>query len=171
MVGICGSLHHMSEPERVLREMLRVLRPGGAFVIVEQLRDGQRGSRLTHRRFHEWSEEVLGIARPTFTRSELVALVRALDLSNVRMLDQHDRSNPHEAAKVARYDEFIEEYLETSRDRPDMIERGGRIRASLHAIGINIASWLCVMGTKTSRAPSPVGTPPDPLDPARDLFA
>ena len=148
MVAMSGSMHHLSEPERVLSEMLRVLRPGGAFVILEQLRDGQRGSRLTHRQFHEWSEELLGIARRTYTRAELLELVLSLDLSDMQMVKQHDTSDPREPAKVARYDAFIDEYLGKSAGRPDMIERGLSIRDRLHATGINVASWLSVMGTK-----------------------
>lgn len=154
-VAISGSLHHMSKPERVLREMQRVLRPGGAFILVEQRRDRQRGPQLTHLQFHEWSEELLGITRRTFTRSELVELLRMLDLSNVQVLEQHDDSNPRDTAKVARYAAFIEEYLERSRGRPEMIERGVGIRARLNVIGINITSWLCVMGTKTPLRPGP----------------
>jgi ubiquinone/menaquinone biosynthesis C-methylase UbiE len=154
-VAISGSLHHMSKPERVLREMQRVLRPDGAFIVLEQRRDGQRGPQLTHLQFHEWSEELLGIARRMYTRSELVALLHTLGLSNLQVLEQRDDSNPRDAAKVARYEAFIEDYLEVSRGRPEMIERGVRIRARLHAIGINITSWLCVMGTKTPRRPGP----------------
>lgn len=106
-VAISGSLHHMSKPERVLREMQRVLKPGGAFILLEQRRDQQRGPQLTHLQFHEWSEELLSIARRTFTRSELVELLRTLGLSNLQVVEQHDESDPRDTAKVARYDALI----------------------------------------------------------------
>jgi len=147
-VALGGSLHHVSQPRLVLSEMLRVLAPGGALVIAEQLHDGQRGPSLTHRQFHEWSEQLLSIARPTYTRAELVELLEGLDLPEISVVDQHDRSDPHDAAKVARYDAFIEKYLDKSEGRKALVARGTRIRARLHATGINVASWVSVLGRK-----------------------
>ncbi len=150
-VAIGGSLHHLSETKRALSEMLRVLRTGGSLIIAEQRRDAQHGAQLTHREFHEWSEELLGIPHRTYTRSELVQIIRTLNLADVQMVDQHDGSDAHDEAKVARYDKFIEEYLERSRGRPAMIARGKRIRARLHTTGINVTSWVSVLGTKARR--------------------
>ena len=152
-VAICGSLHHVAEPERVLREMWRVLTPGGRFVVLEQIREGQAGPHLTHLMFHEWSEELLGIARPVYERASLVRLIDGLNLESLAVVEQYDQSDPRDAVRVQRFLAFVDEYLERAGGRKTMTAQGKRIRTRLKRGGIAIASWLCIVGTKPLLAP------------------
>ena len=57
-VTISASLHHLTNIPRVLKEMVRVLKPGGHFMIVEMHRDGPTEATLTSVYLHEWVAEV-----------------------------------------------------------------------------------------------------------------
>ncbi|MGE3844589.1 MAG: class I SAM-dependent methyltransferase [Vicinamibacterales bacterium] len=50
LAGCLRTLHHMSEPERVIEELLRVVRPGGRLLVIDQLAydDVERAEALDH---------------------------------------------------------------------------------------------------------------------------
>lgn len=148
-VAIAGSLHHLADPGRVLAEMRRVLRSGGAFIVFEQSRDHhQTKAELTHIRFHHWTEEILGIARPTYRKSALLDLVGSLGLVNLQAVDERDETDSRDPSRTARFDAMIGEILERARGRSDLVARGQAIRARLHDVAIAIASALFIVGVK-----------------------
>jgi ubiquinone/menaquinone biosynthesis C-methylase UbiE len=57
-VAISASLHHLSHIQRVLDEMVRVLKPGGHFIAAEMHRDGQTEAELTSVYLHQWVAQV-----------------------------------------------------------------------------------------------------------------
>lgn len=149
-VAIAGSLHHLADPGRVLLEMRRVLRRGGSFILGEGLRDRLTRPEVTHRLFHEWSEEIMAIgARRTYRRDEILAAIKTLHLDGVRMVIEPDDGDPLQPAKLSRWDGLVGQYLERAQKRPDLHARGLIIRARLHEVGILIARALWMVGTKT----------------------
>ena len=46
-VSVSNSLHHFEDAQAVLREMVRVLRPGGQLVLAEMYRDGQSETQMS----------------------------------------------------------------------------------------------------------------------------
>lgn len=148
-VAIAGSLHHLADPKLALSEMRRVLRSGGTFIVYEQFRDHQTRAELTHVRFHHWSEEILGVApRPTYRRAELLDLVRSLHLAGLQVLYDRDRSDPRDPIRIARFDAFVDDYLQRAAGQPRLVARGRRIRARLHDVGIAFAGALFALGVK-----------------------
>jgi ubiquinone/menaquinone biosynthesis C-methylase UbiE len=57
-VAISASLRHLSHIQRVLDEMVRVLKPGGHFIAAEMHRDGQTEAELTSVYLHQWVAQV-----------------------------------------------------------------------------------------------------------------
>jgi SAM-dependent methyltransferase len=148
-VAIVGSLHHMAAPMGVLTEMLRVLEPGGAFIVGEQIRDRLTQAEQTHRLFHEWSEEILGVAfRGTYRRAEIIELVEGLGVDGVQAFIERDGSDPMEAKKVARWDRLIAEFVERGNRSATLQARGRAIGERLHEAGIVISPALYVVGWK-----------------------
>ena len=72
----CSMLHHVEEPERLLRECARVLRPGGQLVVVDWCRDF-----LQNRLRHYW----LRLVKPSYVKmyraAEVVELAAPLGLA------------------------------------------------------------------------------------------
>jgi SAM-dependent methyltransferase len=152
-VSVAGSLHHLSEPHEALRQMLRVLRPGGRLIVVEMYRDGQTDAQQTHVMLHHWWASVDRLQgtvhRETYTRAEVVDLVDGLELTGLEMRDYaYLDSDPFEPTQLARQTSSIDHYIEFAAGHPDVIAHGAEIRQRLHDVGFHLATVLVAMGEK-----------------------
>jgi ubiquinone/menaquinone biosynthesis C-methylase UbiE len=82
-VSISYSLHHLSNVDKVMAEMKRVLRPGGTFILQEVCCDGdQTEAQKADKLQHEWGAKIdtlLGITHnKTFARQRILDIVRSL---------------------------------------------------------------------------------------------
>jgi len=155
-VAISNSIHHLADPPAVLDEMLRVLRPGGRFVLAEMYRDGQVPTQLTHVYLHHWwgaVDRAEGIVhRPTFRRTWLVALVTGLGLADLRLSDVRDLSgDPLDPGELAELDGVIDSYRARCAGS-GLVNRGETLRRRLHRIGIHGATALVAVGRRSPAA-------------------
>lgn len=153
-VCISNSLHHLEEPERVLREMMRVLKPGGTFIISEMYCDGdQTPAQHTHILLHHWWAEIDRmqniIHNKTYTRQELINFVQNLDLEQIEIEDVADRSDDPLAAEVfAEIDPIIQRYIERATENETLQKQGEQIREHLHTVGFHNATSLLLLAKK-----------------------
>lgn len=75
-VCISNTLHHLSNMENVLEEMLRVLKPGGIFIINEMFCDNQSKKQLAHVYIHHLFGKIDSLTgnyhANTFQRQEII---------------------------------------------------------------------------------------------------
>lgn len=153
-VCISNSLHHLEEPELVLREMLRVLKPGGTFIISEMYCDGdQTPPQQTHILLHHWWAEIDTtqniIHNKTYTRRELVSFAQNLDLNQVETEDIADLSDdPLNAEVFAEIDPIIQRYIDRAEGNEALQKQGYQIREHLHTIGFHNATSLLLLAKK-----------------------
>jgi ubiquinone/menaquinone biosynthesis C-methylase UbiE len=91
-VCLSFSLHHLSNVGIVLREMLRVLKPGGHLILQEMYSDGDQGAaQLAEIRTHHLGakvDRIEGIPHyETLTRQQLKDAVNELGFSNVEVYE------------------------------------------------------------------------------------
>lgn len=84
-VAMAAGMHHLDDIPAVLSEMMRVLKPGGTFVLREMYRDGQNEKQMTDVLEHDWYAKIdllLGIPHyPSLTRQEIIDYAKGLGLS------------------------------------------------------------------------------------------
>jgi ubiquinone/menaquinone biosynthesis C-methylase UbiE len=154
--SISASLHHMSNVQRVLEEMKRVLKTGGQFILAEMHRDGQTEAELTSIYLHQWAAEVdsaLGrLHKRTFSRQELVDYVESMELGDIEIYDSVERdSDPLEMTRIEQLESLIERLIERAegtRNDKELKARGERLRKRLRDVGARREPILLVIGSK-----------------------
>ena len=156
-VCISNSLHHLENYEQVMSELLRVLKPGGLFLITEMYRDGsQTEAQQTHIHMHHWISRIdrlMGIFHnETFTRDELIALAKKLPLVNIEIEDYYyPVDNPKEVKNCENLLNNCKDTikrLESGDNTEELIQEGNAMIARISRIGCASASRLLVTAYK-----------------------
>lgn len=149
---ISNSLHHI-DPEAVLRQMKRILRPNGIMLIAEMVRDGQTETQMTHVHLHHWwgaVDTVSGVEhRETYERGELVEMANRLGLSEMRMFDLSDLGDdPKNPDILAELNPVFDRYIQRAEGHPDLQMRGEELRKRVQEIGFHSATTFVALGRK-----------------------
>jgi SAM-dependent methyltransferase len=156
MVCISNSLHHMAGLDNTLKEMMRVLRTGGYFLVREMYNDNQTETQMTHVLMHEWwasIDTLRGVPHfSTFPRKKILHLCAALGLeelisSDYSFLD----SDPMDKEVIDHVNGAIDTYIGRTEDldnSSELVKRGEELRERLHNVGFHSATSLAVLGKK-----------------------
>jgi ubiquinone/menaquinone biosynthesis C-methylase UbiE len=153
-VCIANSLHHLENPETVLCEMRRVLKPGGTFIISEMYCDGsQLPAQQTHILLHHWWGAVDRtqniVHNETFTRRKLFDFAENLRLAQIEMEDQIDISNdPLDPEIFLELEPVIQCYLDRAAENSALRKQGEHLLERLRTIGFQSASSLLLLAKK-----------------------
>ena len=158
-VTISASLHHLADIQRSLGEMMRVLKPGGHFMLVEMHEDALTEASRTFVYLHQWVAEVdsaLGILHnKTLARQEFVDYVTALSLDHVEYFDYSDEdADPKKDTRIAQLDNLIERTLQRAESAdisPTLKARGAELYQRLHEVGAQKEPLLMIIGKKGKR--------------------
>jgi len=167
-VCIAYSLHHLAKPVVVLAEMKRVLRPGGHFILKEMFQGGaQTEAQITETLRHHWKAKIdraFGETHTdTLTRSQIEALVQALSLTNLVIIEssrdvrclfcprRFDCENPRSSKRVREFVSDLQKEskrLKTVEAAEELRAEGEALSARVRKTGISDASSLVVIGEK-----------------------
>ena len=155
-VTISASLHHLANIPRVLDEMLRALKPGGHFILIEMHENGQTDAERTSISLHQWVAEVdtaLGfLHHKTLTRQEFVNYVTGLELSHVEYYDFRDEdSDPKEKTRIEQLESLIERTIRragVTSFYAEFKKRGEALLQQLYKSGAQREPVLIIVGEK-----------------------
>jgi len=155
-VTISNSLHHLVDIDCVLKEMYRVLRPGGRIIVIEMFRDNQSPAQLSHVLIHHWWARINrleGIHHyPTLTRQRIVGHVRNLSPQAVETFDYTDaKADPHDPKTLEEIERITNDYLakiENDPDQKELYRDGKSLLERARNIGFAWATEVIVVGTK-----------------------
>jgi len=156
IVCISNSLHHMPNPESVLSEMKRVLKPGGHVIVAEMYRDNQTEAQVTHVLMHHWwgaVDTAKGIIHnETYTRQQLLDIVSGMGLQEMAVHDLSDLSEDPKAPETVKYlTDATNQFLQRLEGLPceaDLRARGFELLQRLNEVGFHSATSLLVIGKK-----------------------
>lgn len=132
-VAIQFSLHHMKRLGTVLQEMLRVMKPGGNFLVSEMYVDGnQSDARQSHIKMHHLSAELdsaKGVFHDyTYTRKKIREIMKELDLSSLEEFDiTYPMKNPKDGELIKNMKAGIHTALNRYEDLPNYADFQSKI--------------------------------------------
>ncbi len=152
-----NSLHHFQNLELVFAELMRVLKPGGFFVLTEMYADGQQSpAQMTHVLMHHWVAKVDSLSgifhSHTFSKAEIEKIAKKLKLQKMQTVDFYpqvdDPKKPEACAGLIRNCEATIKRLELLGNHNDLIAEGKALIERISKIGYASASRLLISGYK-----------------------
>ncbi len=158
MVCISNSLHHMARLEHTLKEMMRVLKPGGYFLISEMYSDNQTEAQMTHVLMHEWwasIDTLNGIPHfSTFPREKILNIAQTLGLNDLITADYSSLdSDPMSKDVMDHINGAIDTYMGRAKNIEDsskLVKRGEELKEKLQSDGFHGATTLALLAGKPS---------------------
>lgn len=154
--NISASLHHLANPRKVLREMVRVTKPGGRLIVEEMHCDGHTEPQRLAAAIHRWAagvDRALGIPHfPTLGRKELVNLFGTLDLEEVMYHDWADvNADPWEKGLSEGVPKYMDRRLQQAQGHPrygELAAHRDALLQRLRRVGIQREPVLVAVGKK-----------------------
>lgn len=155
-VCICNSLHHLPEPEEALKEMQRVLKPGGRIIVYEMICDGQTPTQQTHVMLHHWWAEIdsaQGVSHnETYSEEELHKLINQADFQEEKHFKLIELGEDPLTEEIQKHlAPVIDRYIERAKglaNETKLVEQGEILRTRLKEIGFHGATECVFVGTK-----------------------
>ena len=157
-VAIRHSLHHLRNADRVLAEMMRVLKPGGLLIVGEVIQDPEMEKPNSQRHIHHWWGKVdraRGVPHfATFTKEKVVAMTRQLSLTDEQIIEYFEESTEDEEAEFLKYMIDVSEKeiqkLREAGNQPELLAEGERLVDLYRREGYVDEKMVYVFGRKLS---------------------
>jgi ubiquinone/menaquinone biosynthesis C-methylase UbiE len=153
LVMLSNSLHHLTEPERVFQEMMRVVKPGGHLLFAEMIRNDLSIRQVGHLKLHHFAARIdryFGETHgETYTEQEILDLLGGLPLvleDHWRLQFEHSPVNSDD--EITWLKNAVDKMLERVKDplrKAEFTEEAEDIKAYLDRYGFDSATTLMVV--------------------------
>ena len=154
LVAISNTLHHIENYEAVLVEMLRVLAPGGLFVVNEMYSDVESPAQKVHVAQHTFEAKLDMLTgtyqRETWKKAELLEILEKLPLEDVRVseFDEEPIYSEKLRQKNEKLAEAVEKKLAGRPEYGEMMAEAKAIQEACARDGIERCTQLLYIGRK-----------------------
>lgn len=156
-VSIGNTLHHLSHPDIVLLEMLRVLKRGGRFIISEMISDGLPADQQVYRDLHHLLGDLDMMSgkthRHTPSRSEVQRVCADIGLVDIKEMFM-EYPDPLTTEQLDQLLQFVAARIENVADPEQRKEFNDRSKTIIQAIGthgIHIPVSLIIVEIRPTR--------------------
>ena len=140
-ITISNSLHHLDHPEKAIQSMLRVLVPGGLFIINEMINEDLNPAQQAHFEYHSLKAEIdslLGIYhRKIYTREEILAIVHEGSLEPAVTVVCEDPPMITSREKMWQFFRKLDDFVSNASHLPHGIEIEHRVQNIKEMIELN----------------------------------
>jgi|MTBAKMStandDraft_1061839.scaffolds.fasta_scaffold00413_31 SAM-dependent methyltransferase len=156
-VSVSNSLHHFPNPRKVLKEMTRVLAPGGLFLINELTSENLTPAQEAHLSYHHLKADMDMISghyhRHTYRQEEVINLVEDLPLVVDKVFLAFDKepllSSSERMWRFFRMlDERVSEFAGHERGK-EFERRAEKVKENISTHGFSRPPQVCIMGLKS----------------------
>ena len=151
--SISMALHHLSDVQRTLKEMQRVVKSGGWIIVNELFSDKLNPAQEVHKRIHHFRSKVdrlNGICHnESFKKEEIIREVEKSGLEIVLQFENRKVVNPPTPEDIRERKEKLHAALKQLEGRPEYKELSAEIpmiEADLEKYGFEMAPRLVVVG-------------------------
>lgn len=154
LVAVSNTLHHMENYREVLSEMLRVLAPGGCFIVNEMYSDVISPAQKVHVAQHSFEAKLdmlTGVyQRETWKKEELLSILSELPLQDVTVseFDEEPVFSEKLRQKNEKLDTAVEKKLAGRPEYEAMMAEAKEIQAMCARDGIERCTQLLYIGRK-----------------------
>lgn len=171
LVSVVNSLHHFTDPRRVLEEASSMLSPRGSLLVSEMYCDRQHPARMTHVLMHSWwaaIDRLNGVTHlGTFTRASILRILGSagLEIEDIdddaddppAMAGEEELQAVRDAAKS-----YVGRIPQSHPQRPDLERRGRLLEARLARSGFATSAGVTAVcrpaGAGPAVKPNPAST-------------
>ncbi|WP_162304402.1 class I SAM-dependent methyltransferase [Maribellus luteus] len=150
---ISMALHHLSDVKATLKEMQRVVKPGGWIVINELFSDDLNPAQEVHKAMHHFRSKIdrlNGICHnSSFTKNEILEMAETSGLTISLYFEHKSPAESPGEADIEERKQKLYEAVETVKDKPEYWELKNEIpemEEALDKFGFEMATRLVVVG-------------------------
>ncbi len=151
--SISMALHHLSNVQLTLKEMQRVVKPGGWIIVNELFSDNLNPAQEVHKSIHHFRSKIdrlNGICHnESFKKEEIIREVEKSGLKVVLQFENRKTTNPPTPAEIQERKEKLYTALKQLEGRPEYKEMAAEvplIESDLEKYGFEMATRLVVVG-------------------------
>jgi SAM-dependent methyltransferase len=140
-IAISNSLHHFENPVKAIQSMLRILIPGGLFVINEMINENLNPAQQAHFEYHSLKAEidtaVGGYHRKIYTKDELLEILGEGSLEPAVVVTCEDPPIIYSREKMWQFFRKLDDFIGTAMHLPNGLDYENRAQNIKEMIEMN----------------------------------
>lgn len=154
VAGISMALHHLPKIQKSLKEIKRVVKPGGWIIVSELVSDNLNPAQEVHKMIHHFRsriDRILGVShRETFKKAEIIQMIKDAGISIQFYFDYNQSENPAESkGDIEEKVEKMTQLLEKIKGQPeyDLLQpQISEIKEKALQYGFQLATRVVIVG-------------------------